>query len=145
MLTGKDCIVLGDFNSKSPFDDDINQSRPLLLERDRIDDAKSVKYKNLADNYYDYSVIGKFLSVPMIDVCQKYIPAEKRFSYSTPILIPRYRKNMEEVIKRQHRIDYIFVSPSLAKNCSGAAIDNGNETAYLSDHYPVIADFTIPQ
>jgi endonuclease/exonuclease/phosphatase family metal-dependent hydrolase len=139
----KDCIVLGDFNAKSPFDDDINRTRKLLLERDIADDSKSMRYKNLVNNYFDYSVIGKFLAAGLVDLCQLYVPAEKRHSYSSPILIPRYRKNMEEVIKRQHRLDYIFVNAGLAAQCTNATIDNGLETGTLSDHYPVIVDFKL--
>lgn len=143
LVNNKNCIVLGDFNSQSPFDDDVNKSRPLVLKRDSMGDAKSPTYKNLHNNYFDYSVIAKFLSVPMIDVCQKLVPAKARFSYGTPALIPRYRKTIQEVIERQYRLDYIFASPELASNCANAFIANGNDTDYLSDHYPVIADFKI--
>lgn len=137
------CLVLGDFNSLSPFDDDITKSRPLVLQRDSIGDVKSSKYKNLNHNYFDYSVIGKFLSVPLIDVCQKYVPAKVRFTYGTPALIPRYRKSIQEVVERQYRLDYIFASSELASRCTRAFIANGEETGYLSDHYPVIADFEV--
>ncbi|SEW44711.1 endonuclease/exonuclease/phosphatase family protein [Chitinophaga arvensicola] len=138
------CIVLGDFNANSPLDDDMKKRVPLLLEKDIISDRKSLQYKNLADEYFDYSVISKFLSTPMIDVCRKYVASENRFSYSTPILIGRYRKNMEEVIQRRQRLDYILATPSMAHACTNAFIANGDATGYLSDHYPVIADFMLP-
>lgn len=143
-LEDKNCIVLGDFNASSPFDDDSKKTIPLLLERNIRDDKKSSQYKNMAGEYYDYSVLGKFLAFPLIDICQRYISAEDRFTYSSPILIGRYRKNMDEVIKTRQRLDYIMATPLMARYCVNAFIGNGKETGYLSDHYPVIADFSLP-
>lgn len=143
LTKSKECIVLGDFNASSPYDDDIMKTRPLLLKSNIVSDAKSTQYKHLANNYFDYSVISKFLAFPMIDVCQKYVLPNSRFSYSTPILIGRYRKNIEDVINKRERLDYLMVSPKLALKCTSASIGNGDETGYLSDHYPLIADFTL--
>jgi len=137
------CIVLGDFNANSPLDDDMKKQAPLLLERDIISDRKNGQYKNLADEYFDYSVISKFLSTPLIDVCRKYVVSENRFSYPTPILIGRYRKNREEVVRTRQRLDYILATPAMAHACTHAFIANGAETGYFSDHYPVIADFML--
>ena len=51
----------------------------------------------------------------------------------------------EEKGKGRHpnskRIDYILVSPSVESRCTNAQILNMEETFYLSDHYPVLAEF----
>lgn len=137
----KESIVLGDFNAHSPFDADMDATRPLLLKSYIKSDSTSQKYKHLDHDYWDYSVIGKLLGIQMTDVCQRFIPAAKRYSYSTPALIPRYRKNIEDVVQKRERLDYILTTPGLSLRCVAASIANGDETSLLSDHYPVIADF----
>ncbi|MCF0051704.1 endonuclease/exonuclease/phosphatase family protein [Dyadobacter sp. LJ53] len=141
-LVGKqECIVLGDFNAHSPFDGDIDATHPLLLKSYINSDEKSQKYKHLDHNHWDYSVVSKFLGIQMTDVCQRFVSADKRYSYPTPILIPRYRKSMEHVVQTQERLDYIFVTPGLSQKCIDASIHNEVETSNLSDHYPLVADF----
>lgn len=139
----QECVVLGDFNAHSPFDNDIDATRPLLLKSYNESDQKSEKYKHLDHDHWDYSVIGKLLGIQMIDVCQRFVSVDKRYSYPTPILIPRYRKSMEHVLQTRERLDYIFVTPHLSQKCIKANIHNGVETSNLSDHYPLVADFEI--
>ena len=43
--------------------------------------------------------------------------------------------------KSSTRIDYILASPFLAEKCITSKILNKEETYYLSDHYPVVAEF----
>ena len=43
------------------------------------------------------------------------------------------------------RIDYIFATEDLAKLCVNAIIVTDIETNYLSDHYPIIAEFKFNQ
>lgn len=137
----RESVVLGDFNAHSPFDDDIDATRPLLLKSYIKNDEKSPRYKHLDHNYWDYSVVSKFLGIQMVDVCQWFVPVGKRYSYPTPILIPRYRKDFEHVVQTRERLDYILVTRGLSKKCIGAVIQNGIETSRLSDHYPLLADF----
>ncbi|MEN5055771.1 endonuclease/exonuclease/phosphatase family protein [Sphingobacterium kitahiroshimense] len=144
MQNSKKGIILGDFNARSPFDDDLSKKYPVVLKKDIISNNQSGKYKNLMNDYFDYSVISKFLAFPLIDVCQKFVPPARRFTYSTPILIGSYRKNIKEVKQRRQRIDYIFVTPQLAPKVMNAVIINGKETGMLSDHYPIIADLLNP-
>ena len=47
----------------------------------------------------------------------------------------------EELISRMERIDYIMVSPALSIKCIDAKVCNGEDNYFLSDHYPVIAEF----
>ena len=49
----------------------------------------------------------------------------------------------EQLVSRLERIDYILVSPELSKSCVNAEVYNGEANWYLSDHYPVGAEFII--
>jgi len=133
-------VVLGDFNAVSPYDGDFNLMNPYQLERMRKSDAKSKKYKNLRNGEYDYSVLSLFLSVPLTDVCQRFVAEDRRTTCPTPINVPKWLTAEEMKITKQ-RIDYILVSSSLAVNCIDAKIFNGKNYYYLSDHYPVMAEF----
>ncbi|MEZ4899456.1 MAG: endonuclease/exonuclease/phosphatase family protein [Saprospiraceae bacterium] len=132
-------IVLGDFNSHSPFDGDYLIQNQSLLDKYRRSDAKS-KYSNLRNGTFDFSVIAAFLALPLEDLCPNFVDASKRYSFPTPVLAGTYQ-TMEEVNVNRERIDYILVSPSLAQNCRGMTILNEGETKWLSDHYPVMATF----
>lgn len=132
------CIVLGDFNSHSPFDGDFDRKYPYQLERARRGGAN----KNLLNNEFDYGVMATFLSLPLIDICQRYVPLDLRTTQPTPLNVPKWL-TAEEIKKTKHRIDFILASPNLAIKCIGANIFNGEETAYLSDHYPVEATFML--
>ena len=133
-----DCILMGDMNSHSPMDADNLESYATDL---------TTKYggrdsKNLIDGEIDYSVISNYLSVPMIDVCRKYINARDRFSYPTPVLMNQSRHH--DIRRRSsERIDYIFMSPKVAEKVVDAFIYNEGETEYLSDHFPVAADIIV--
>ena len=66
------------------------------------------------------------------------IEFEERLSCPTQVF--------EEVINRgrhinSKRIDYRMVSPSMAEYFTYARVLNGEPTFYLSDHYPVMAEF----
>jgi exodeoxyribonuclease III len=135
-------MILGDFNSHSPFDGDFDKLHPKQLARTREGDLKNDKHENLLDGEYDYGVISSFLSVPLIDVCQKYVAAENRFTFPAPALVGIWQ-TANEVKENKHRIDFILVSPQLAKRSVDAGVHNGSDTGPLADHYPVSASFNI--
>lgn len=134
-------IVLGDFNAHSPSDADLDKAKPMLLEKYRKSDAK-YEGKNLADGQFDYSVISRFLGYPLVDVCERMIEPENRFSFPTPILVGTYRKE-GEIVPTRERIDYILTSAELAGSCTDAKIINAGIVEKLSDHFPLIADFEL--
>ncbi len=137
-------IVLGDFNSVSPFDLDFNRRHPYELERMRRSDSKSDKYKNLRDGEYDYSVMSRFLAIPLIDVCRRFADPDNLTTCPTPINVPQWL-TAEEMKKTKMRIDYILTSPYLATRCTDAKIFNDPGHDYLSDHYPVMAVFELEE
>ncbi len=134
-------IVMGDFNALSPFDADLYKNN-ILLNRLRKSNADKPESGNLVDNELDFAVLSKFLSFPLIDVCQKYTNGiAERGSFPARSLGKINNETDEELISRLNRIDYILVSPALAKKCIAAEVYNKEPNWYLSDHYPVGAEF----
>lgn len=132
-------LVLGDFNSLSPFDAHLYKDKPRLLEDERASEKEHAHIRNLLNDELEYGVIGSLLGYPLIDVTQKYTATwEDKLSYPTQVFELDKGKGRPE---NSTRIDYILTSPFLAKNCINAKILNKNETYYLSDHYPVLAIF----
>ena len=115
---------------------------PYQLERARRSDLNNNKYKNLRDGSFDYSVMAAFLALPLMDVCQCFVPMDNRTTCPAPINVPKWL-TQEEMTKTKSRIDYILVSPGLSPLCHGADIFNETSTQYLSDHYPVAAIFRL--
>ena len=131
-------VLAGDMNSHSPFDLD-------YLEN--ISTELTAKYggktsKNLLNGKIDYSVIATYLSYPLIDACALYTTLEQRFSYPTPILYS-ITKNRIIRAKTNERLDYIFVTPDMRNKVVDGFIWNGEETEYLSDHFPVAIDLML--
>jgi len=141
---GRQYMVLGDFNALSPFDANHLAGNQALLQRYLESDRKKEKYQNLEHGQLDYSVISAFLSVPTIDVCQKFLDRTPNFTSPTPILIGSYYTSQQEIDEFHKRIDFILTSPELANSCQSAVIYNGPDTGYLSDHYPVMAELKWP-
>lgn len=129
------CILMGDMNSHSPMDADYMKANAVELTA-KYGGANST---NLLNGSIDYSIISHFLSLPLIDVCRNYVAPDKRITFPTPILMNQSRH--KDVRKRSgERLDYIFVTPSVAKEAVDAFIFNEGETEYLSDHFPIAID-----
>jgi len=132
-------IILGDFNAHSPFDEELLKNNHTLLEK--YSKNNSDQYSNLRLGEFDYSVVSTFIALPAIDVCNKFIDINDRYTYPSPVLVGSYRKTMNEVIQTRERIDYIFTSPILSNSCTNVIIYNQGETETFSDHYPILAEF----
>ncbi|WP_168155201.1 endonuclease/exonuclease/phosphatase family protein [Mangrovimonas xylaniphaga] len=136
-------IVLGDFNSNSPFDQHLYDLNGELIKRmEKEDNKKTGLNGNLDNGQLDYSVISGFLSMNLYDVLLPYSQAlEQRISFPTPALIPRYFETESQVDSCGERIDYMLVSRALYINSLVAQALNGVDNDLLSDHYPVMAQF----
>ena len=132
-------IVLGDFNAVSPFDADLYKDKGGRLKAMRESEAKHHHIRNLFQGQLEYGVMSTFLSFPLIDVVQKHTSGlDQRTSSPTQVFEEEKGKGRHPNSKR---IDYILVSPSLEPGCTHAQVLNMEETFYLSDHYPVLAEF----
>jgi endonuclease/exonuclease/phosphatase family metal-dependent hydrolase len=135
-------IVLGDFNCFSPIDADLYDLNGVVLKRLRESNKDKPLNGNLFNGNIDYAVMSSLLAFPLIDVCQPFTQGmSERGSAPGQILRTVNNETEQELISRLVRIDYIMVSPELADKCIDAKVCNGEENYYLSDHYPVIAEF----
>jgi len=132
-------VVLGDFNALSPFDADYYKDKLQMLESLRASEANKNNTGNLFNGELEYGCISSFLGFPLMDVVQKFTSGlDARISFPTQV----FEKEKGEGRRYNScRIDYILASPELAQKCLGARILNGPDTYYLSDHYPVLAEF----
>ncbi|WP_339922605.1 endonuclease/exonuclease/phosphatase family protein [uncultured Cyclobacterium sp.] len=141
----KQLMILGDFNSHSPFDWKFDNENPFSLKRNQLSDSlRRVQngpnaYQTLRDGTIDYSVISRFLSLPLIDTIQKKIAAGEKKTFPTPMVGQDISKSDFE--KYRNRIDYILVSSNLESALLEAKILNQGTPDILSDHYPVLASF----
>ena len=100
---------------------------------------------NLDGENLDYAVLSEFISFPLYDVLVKYTQnLSERGSFPGRVLGAVNNEDLNELIMRLERIDYIMVSPSLMNKCISAKVYNGKENWFLSDHYPVLAEFDMP-
>lgn len=134
-------VVLGDFNALSPFDAHLYKNSATLISSKKESEAKHSHVRNLIDGELEYGVIGSFLGYPLIDVAQKFtLKLDDRISCPTQVFETEKGLGRHE---NSTRIDYILTSPFLAKQCIGSKVLNKEDTYYLSDHYPVIAEFQL--
>lgn len=132
-------IVLGDFNALSPFDGDLYKNKEMLISSMKASESQHSHIRNLLNGELEYGVIGSLLAYPLIDVTQKFTSGwDERVSCPTQVFETEKGTGRPENSKR---IDYILVSPFLSEKCINAKVLNQKETFYLSDHYPVIAEF----
>ena len=136
-------MVLGDFNSHSPFDADLYDPEGYLLTRLKEQHSDNrIEEGNLGYGDLDYSVMSSLLAFPLIDVCRPFTSGmEERGSFPGRVLGHVNKESEEQLVSRLERIDYILASPELSVKCTGAKVCNGKENHYLSDHYPVMAEF----
>jgi len=110
-------VVLGDFNTHSKKD------RDFLSERDLV--------KPL------YDVVDGFEKAGFVDLVHKH-DKKARFSFPSPITIPRWSKTMKEVEAKRQRIDFIFADRILQKSSASGTILKSKELDKISDHYPIV-------
>lgn len=134
-------IILGDFNSLSPFDGILLEANTDLRKRSRPENDNN--YSNLRMGEFDYSVMSEFLACPAVDLCLGKMDLDHAYTFPTPALIGKYEQTAETIIQYRVRIDYILASPSLALSCRKVAVFNQEDTHLLSDHFPVMAEFLI--
>ncbi len=140
-LNNDSYIILGDFNAQSPIDASWVEKNQDLKAKHKS--TKKKKYSNLRLGEFDYSVISEFLACPSVDVCLGKIKLQDGYTFPTPALIDKYNYTPQTIVQNRVRIDYILASPALAKYCIEAKIFNQKETDMLSDHYPILAEFSI--
>lgn len=132
-------IVLGDFNAHSPFDAELYNQNPELIEKYKKGSPNNSS-PNLSGDFLDYSVMSSFYAFPLIDITERFIPWYKRNTFPSPILIGVWR-TAGNIGRTPERIDYILTTHEMGLKCKSVKIHNSEETDYISDHYPIEAVF----
>ena len=118
---GEKIIILGDFNGNSRKDEDFLIANATLRKR-------------------DYTFVDKVEAKGFVDIVHKHDPKAK-ISQPSPITIPRWTKDMEELKLKRYRIDFVFADKSFAEQSHSGTISLGREIETISDHYPIIVEF----
>ena len=126
-------MLVGDFNTFSAADRPYYAHRKLESFFSKRDG--NGKEKNLRDGKLDYSVIAKFTDAGLVDLEHSKRGKDYKFTGSFPTKI---EKSGDHGSAR--RLDYVFASPTLAKQVTRAEIVADDLTWKLSDHLPVIVD-----
>lgn len=140
-LQNESFIILGDFNSHSPFDAYWLESKKNL--RESMTKEKNDKYSNLRLGEFDYASMAEFLSIPAIDLSLGKADLEASFTFPTNALIGLYDQTPETILQNRVRIDYILASPALAQSSLKVKIFNHGAPEKLSDHFPMMVEFQI--
>ncbi|MDX2432080.1 MAG: endonuclease/exonuclease/phosphatase family protein [Bacteroides sp.] len=129
-------VLAGDFNTFSPLDSSYYSHdllEPFFGQRDEAYDEH-----NLNDGKLDYTVLEKLMKGGFTDLEYKMRGDEYTFSGSFPTLI---EKPGDHGSKR--RLDYVFTNAGLLPYVHQASVIANDTTWILSDHLPVIVDFTV--
>ena len=118
---GEKVIILGDFNGNSRKDEDFLIANATLRKR-------------------DYTFVDKVEAKGFVDIVHKHDP-EAKISQPSPITIPRWTKDLEELKLKRYRIDFVFADKSFAEQSRSGTISLAREIETISDHYPVIVEF----
>ena len=114
-------VFLGDFNGCSRMDEAFLIANAKLRKR-------------------DYTFVDKVEAKGFVDIVHKHDPKAK-ISCPTPITIPRWSKDMEELKQKHYRIDFVFADKTFAEKSRSGTICLAKEIDTISDHYPVIVEF----
>ena len=121
--TFKNKILMGDMNSLSPNDD----YNPDIVAS--FNDIQTKKFTT--DGKLRFDVIGKILSNGYIDSAVKLRKNKER---TAPTAINEFSAHSDM------RLDYVFISESLAPYLLEYKVVKNDRTEKASDHYPVIVE-----
>lgn len=129
-------LLLGDLNAHSPFDAEELEQHTHFLARSMAYAQQYPDNASVRGTDIDYSVIGRLLSYPMEDVIKRYVPVKERMTYPA-FASSKMLDGKPYLLQRGERIDYIFTTLALYKECINAYVWNGDDTNILSDHFPI--------
>lgn len=115
-------VLLGDFNAHSARD------------------AGHIEGKGFEPRF---NVLKTIEAAGFVDVVHRFAP-HAAYSFPSPITIPEWSKDLDELVLKRQRIDFILPSAFLAAGARAASIEHSDVLDGISDHYPVIAEFALP-
>jgi endonuclease/exonuclease/phosphatase family metal-dependent hydrolase len=132
-------VLVGDFNGFSPADQFHYDRDPRLVPFFEMLDKQYPEARNLNGRRLDYGGIEEILKHGFVDLAAQTRPSSAPFVGTFPTELRR-----DEDLGTDRRLDYIFVSPNLARGARYATVIRDSTTAMLSDHYPLVAELGIP-
>ncbi len=117
-------VLLGDFNNHSRRDQTFLESRDAVTPR--------------------YAVVDLFESIGLVDLVHAHQPGQK-YSCPSPITIPRWSADLEELASKRQRIDFVFADATFSKFVQRSEIRISASLDEISDHYPVVVEFEYSQ
>ena len=131
-------ILAGDFNTFSP-DDSVYYAHGRLedffMEREIAFDEP-----NLYEGKLDYNVVQKLTDHGFVDLEVSMRPTDYTFTGTYPTLIEKEGEHGD-----LRRLDYVFVNPAVVDQVKRAQIVANDTTLMVSDHLPVVVDFSFQQ
>ena len=134
--SGSHIVLAGDFNTLSPLDSTFYVHallEPFFGQRD-----SAYHEHNLNGGELDYSVLEKLMNAGFTDLEYRMRDDDYTFTGSFPTLIEKPGDHGS-----RRRLDYVFASPGLLPFVHHASVIDDDTTLFLSDHLPVLVDFTI--
>ena len=122
--SNRQVVLLGDFNNHSRRDQTFLESRDAVTPR--------------------YAVVDLFESIGLVDLVHAHQPGQK-YSCPSPITIPRWSADLEEVASKRQRIDFVFADATFSKFVQRSEIRISTSLDEISDHYPVVVEFEYSQ
>ena len=128
-------LLAGDFNTFSPRDREQYEKTPDIVPFFRRLDQRWKSNRNLRKDKLDYTHLEKIEKAGFIDLVAT---KRSRFSGTFPT-----KNRPGEDNGPSRRLDYFYANRSLASSCKSAVCLVNGDTSYLSDHYPVLAVFSL--
>lgn len=131
-----DIILAGDFNTFSAYDSSFYSHKllePFFSQRDQ-----EYEEHNLNNGQLDYTALSKLIDYGFTDTEHLMRKDEYIFTGSFPALVEKPGDHGSS-----RRLDYVFASTGLVPYVQRAAIIANDTTQFLSDHLPVIVDFSM--
>ncbi len=124
---GSPVMIAGDFNSYQARDSSQYSAKELLIQQKR--EQKNTEIRNLNAGKFDYSVTNEGAAAGFKDAVNLF---SGQFDFSMPT------KKYDAAFKQKIRIDYVWLNQILQKKVKSASVIYDEDTAEMSDHYPII-------
>lgn len=128
---GRDVVVLGDFNAHHPLDCAHLAKQAPLIER------RSTGANLIDGRVFDYGVLARFAEAGVTDPVHRHLGPSAASIGTYPSRALDHAATEESQRGFLERIDFVLLSPTLARRCIAARLSRGAPLDEVSDHYPV--------
>jgi len=139
---GEKVIILGDFNTVSKEDAKWLEAKEQgdYIKNKLAVDKKHGHVQNLKDGKLDYEAMNIFFKGGLKDTATGHLPETFEARLTSPTGI--WSKTDRVAVKMGERIDFILSTENLFKTVTSCKIITKGDVNKISDHYPVITDFS---